>query len=257
MEDRLKKLYSWSVPIAVIMGILYLSISFMNGDGIGNPQKYAAQFKSLRPFFASISPSLENIGASVSPARTVLETSSTNAHVFTSTSTHPDVSTPKSSPVSPPVSQPPSVSGTGINGSNSSRTSSSPSGVASPPAGPPDLAVQIVDTGILSIDNIFTHATSVEPGKRGAVVFDVKNIGGSFSPQWIFSAKIPIPDSDYTSVTQSALAPGESIRFTMAFSNLNQNATNTVSFTVDPNIQVSNDPDRKNNNASTTLFRNY
>lgn len=258
MEDRIKKLYSWSIPIVIIAAIVYLSISFMNGDGIGDPKKYAVRFESLKFFFASVFVSLEKMSTPTSPINIVPETDS---QVFTSTlassptppkNTSPSENKSASSPVSP--SSPP-VYGTGNNGGMFTEipvSSSTP-----PSSGPPDLSVQIIDTGILSIDNIFSHATSVELGQKGAVVFEVKNIGGNVSPEWIFTAKIPIPDHDYTSLTQSTLAPGETIRFTMGFSNLEHTATNTVSFSVDPNIRVSNDPDRNNNNASTTLFRHY
>ena len=258
MNNRIKKLSSWSMPIAVISAVLYLTVSFINGDRIGSPQTYARQLKPVKPFLASLSNSIsasvillwEKINNATSPSQTGEGTApadSADSYVFTPTSTSQTNET--FSPVTPApnsyVSAPTSTNG-----------GSSTGGFASS-ARFPDLAVQIVDTGILSGNDVFTHATSTQAGQRAAVVFDVKNIGGSVSPEWNFRAAIPTPDSNYTSLTQSALAPGEGIRFTMAFSNLGSNGTNTVSFVVDPNTKVTDDPDRNNNTTSTTLFRNY
>lgn len=270
MNDRIKKLYSWSFPIVVIAGVLYLTVSSINGDGVGNPQKYAAQLQPIKPFFASISSSIsasvsllwEKINNATSPTQTAPESTSNNSNISipTSTSQKNVSSSSGTSPVNSHVFIPPPVSQKGASSSlvtgNASSKTYSGNGFT-PSTHFPDLAIQIVDTGILSGNDIFTHATSVEPGQRGAVVFDVKNIGGSVSPEWNFSAKIPTPSADFTSETQFALAPGEGIRFTMAFSNLQSNGTNTVSFAVDPNTKIPNDPDRKNNTASATLFRDY
>lgn len=243
------------MPIAVISAVLYLTVLFINGDRIGSPQTYAKQLGPVKPFLASISSSIsasvillwEKINSATSPSQTGGETAPADSYVFTPTSTS------RTNEISSPVAPAPNSY---VYAPTSTNSGASPGGFASS-ARFPDLTVQIIDTGILSGSDIFTRATSTHAGQRAAVVFDVKNIGGKVSPEWNFRAAIPTPDSNYTSLTQSPLAPGEGIRFTMAFSNLGSNGTNTVSFVVDPNTKIPDDPDRNNNTASATLFRNY
>lgn len=257
MENRIKKLSSWAVPIIVIAGVLYLTVASIGGE-IENPQKYAAaQVSSLKPHFASISAAWGKILTILSPAQTVPEPPPESSEPPADSSAL--VSTPsfqeqesasssperKTAPPSPPAKTGAKKPPVFLN----SRASSADTNV-------PDLAIEVIDTGILN-GEVFTHATSVELGQRAAVVFDVKNIGKRISPEWNFSARIPTPAAEFTSETQSPLGPGDGIRFTMAFSNLERNGTNTISFTVDPNTKVLNDQSRSNNAASAMLYRNY
>jgi len=269
MENRIKKLTSWSVPVVAIAAVSVASFVLISGNGLGfgniNPKQYAAQlgFLNVKSFFASVSDSLQHLGSSAFPAVQKDDQGSTppdNSGYASDNSGNPAADS--SFAPNTPLSGGSSDSGTQSTVTQATSSGTGTSGLtktppANIPAGPADLAIQILDTGILDSSNAFVHATKVESGQKGAVVFEVKNIGGSRSPQWIFSANIPIPDSSYVSAVQSALAPGEAIRFTMAFSNLNQNGLNQASFIVDPNNQVPNDPNRNNNTASATLYRDY
>ena len=269
MNDRIKKLSSWGMPIVIISGILYLTVSFINGDEIkmGSPKSFLGSIST------SVSLFFEKNGSAAPRSQTTKEIVPADSYVFTPTSTSPTptstspTSTSQNNKISSSIIPAPTSTpqknktSTIFTGNVQKKTypagelTSSPGGLASS-TNFSDLSINIVDTGILNND-IFVHATSVQPGQKAAVVFDVKNIGGKASSEWIFSAQIPTPSANFTSETQAGLAPEEGIRFTMAFSNLLSSGTNNVSFTVDPSVRISSDPDRKNNAASTTLFRNY
>ncbi len=266
MNDRIKKLSSWSMPIVIIAGILYLTISLINGKEIFTTSFINSgemHFKQTKHYIASIftdfyvfimkSTIQENKTSSLETAVSTSTPTSTSQESRTSENRtlSPGTAVSTSTPISTSTLTSTSPLFTGKN-----QIKIYPSGGSVSSANFPDLSLQIIDTGILNGD-VFTHATSIQSGQKAAVVFDVRNIGGSVSPEWNFSAEMPILNANFISETQSALAPGEGIRFTIAFNDLKNNATNTISFVVDPGKIVSNDPDRKNNTASTTLFRNY
>src|SRR3989344_2264362 len=241
MNDRIKKLSSWSMPIVIIAGLLYLSVSFINGDEI--------KFGPVKPFLASISNSVslffEKIGGVAPNSQTAEETTPTDSNISTPTSTVQNNETSSSLEIlaessyalTPAQAPPTQKNGTStvFTGNIERKTYSAGEstttsrGIVS--SGDfPDLSIQIVDMGILNSEDVFAHATSVQQGQKGAVVFDVKNIGGKASSEWIFSGQIPTPIGNFTSEEQIGLAPEEGIRFTMGFSNLINSGVNNVSF---------------------------
>jgi len=250
MQTRIKKLSSWAVPVIAIGVVAIASVFLIGGQrmsfGALNPGNYSFSFNlnALKPFFASVSDSVQHFGSSVGSPQSPSQTSNDTVPSSDSGSNTPlgiDGQTTATAPL--PSGNSPAANNNGNN--------------AGTPATPPDLSIQIIDTGIIDNNNAFTHAVKVEAGQRGAVIFEVKNIGGSASGQWMFKGIIPISDSNYTSPMQESLARGEAIRFTMAFSNLKQQGNNTASFVVDPDNQVSADPNRTNNTVSAVLVRNY
>lgn len=118
-----------------------------------------------------------------------------------------------------------------------------------------DLAIEIIDTGIIDdATGNFNHATSVSKIEQAGVVFDVFNIGTAVSLPWKFSAALPIYDGFFLSDTQSPLAPGERIRFTIGFKLLKTQGANVAVFTVDPTNSIK-DKNRANDSAQATVVR--
>lgn len=257
MISRIKKLYTSIIPIAVIATILYFLVPFINNTN-GLP-KYSMPSELLRSALASVSIFFNSFHRSAPPKTTVVATTtpitantSTAANipiVATTSNILPktNVSTNILQPIFdlPETITPPPFS-------NSSKIGATPATV-----GKPDLEIKILDVGILDSSSTFAHADSVKSGQKGAIVFDIKNIGTRVSSEWTFAAKIPSLDSDFKPESQSPLAPGEYTHFIMGFDNLANNATNTISIIADPDFKVSDDPNRKNNIASTTIFRDY
>lgn len=133
-----------------------------------------------------------------------------------------------------------------------------PTGSRIDPNGVPDLAIEIVDSGILlnagSSTETFVPKGVLSANDRAAVVFDVKNIGTNVSGAWHFTASLPIAGGDFTSDTEAPLAPGDKIRFTIGFDNI-PIGSSVAKFTVDPQNEVSRDIHRTNNSVSITLVR--
>lgn len=124
------------------------------------------------------------------------------------------------------------------------------------PGGFPDLAIEIIDTGIL-VGDTFIKSSTVGQGQRAAVMFSVKNIGTNITPDWKFKANLPTANGEFTSETQTPLYPGDRIEFTIGFDNPNNQGSNTVNLVVDPEGRIFKDPNRVNNYASVVINRAY
>lgn len=124
------------------------------------------------------------------------------------------------------------------------------------PNGYPDLAIEILDSGIL-IGDTFVKSSTVGQGQRAAVIFSVKNLGTNITPDWKFKANLPTANGEFTSETQTPLYPGDRIEFTIGFDNPNNQGANTVNLTVDPEGRIFKDPNRVNNYASVVINRSY
>lgn len=125
------------------------------------------------------------------------------------------------------------------------------------PNGVSDLAAQIINTGVIDdASGEFSVATSVPRNQQAAIVFDIVNIGTAVSDSWNFSANLPSPDGYFNSETQPPLKPGDRIRFTIGFKNLNQPGENKAILTVDPKNAI-RDANRNNDYATATLIRGY
>lgn len=164
--------------------------------------------------------------------------------------------------------KPPAPSGGGLKPGDSStknypRTGTPPASSGKiNPNGVPDLAIVIVDTGIVipassTTPEQFKHADSVKEGERAAIVFDVKNMGSNVSGPWDFRAILPINDGDFRSEKQESINPGEKIRYTLGFEQLKTSGANTVKILVDPDGRIFNDANRLNNEVTLSITRGY
>jgi len=131
-------------------------------------------------------------------------------------------------------------------------------GNITPGTGATDLAISIVDTGIINdTTNVFTHTTSVaSSNQRTGIIFDVINFGGVASQQWSFTASLPVAGGEFKSDIQDPIPASTKVRYTMGFRDLASQGANTIIIRLDPNNQIS-DKDRTNNIASTTIYRAY
>ncbi len=107
--------------------------------------------------------------------------------------------------------------------------------------GKPNLVVYPLAVGYIDADtNAFVATTSpLSPSQRVAVRFQVKNEGGTTTPQWRFAAVLPtVPPAIFRSPLQQPLAPGDRIEFTLAFDKV-RSGTSSVS------VRINVDPDNK------------
>lgn len=98
-----------------------------------------------------------------------------------------------------------------------------------------DLAVTILGVGIIE-NGQFLKTGSLVVGKRGAVHFQVQNVGGTTSSNWTFNAVLPsFPLHIFHSPSQQQLAPGDRIEFTLGFDQINANlAEGVITINADP-----------------------
>jgi len=118
-----------------------------------------------------------------------------------------------------------------------------PTTAVSDPNGFVDLSVRIVGVGVVN-RNTGTFYSITYPSRssqvdRIALRFEVKNQGTKTSPQWFFRADLPTAQSyTFNSQAQTALRPGESIIFTLAFDGFTNSNTGNANITVDPSNYV-------------------
>lgn len=125
----------------------------------------------------------------------------------------------------------------------------------SDPNGHIDLSVSLVAVGV--VDNTTNQFFTVQNPSRSAfnqrvaVRFEVKNNGTKTSPTWTFTASLPTAQNYvYNSPTQSALRPGESIIYTLAFDSFVNSTSGTVTVNVDPSNYIS-----ESNESNNKLIR--
>jgi len=107
--------------------------------------------------------------------------------------------------------------------------------------GKPDLAIRVLQVGLLNngtnfitTQNQFTYANMV------GIKFEVRNDGSTNTGLWSFTASLPsLSTPIYNSSTQISLRPGESIIYTLGFSNLTNQSTSLITINVDPQNSVS------------------
>ena len=128
--------------------------------------------------------------------------------------------------------------------------------------GKPDLAVTILQTGVLNrTTGYLTSQSTFSSTDRVGVKFEVRNDGDVATGAWSFTATLPSQSTPtYRSDTQVSLNPGDKIIFTLGFDNLVNQYSNVITVNVDPAYAVS-DSDRANNTDSVTIsntnFNNY
>ncbi len=125
--------------------------------------------------------------------------------------------------------------------------------------GKADLAVSIIDTGVIDKNTLqFSKTSYISSTDRVGIKFEVKNIGDRATGVWNFSAILPSQSSPtYQSDMQISLNPGDKIQFTLGFDNpTNVYGVNTVTINVDPSNYVS-EISKSNNSASINVSTNY
>jgi len=119
----------------------------------------------------------------------------------------------------------------------------------SDPNGMVDLRPKILEVGEIDrTTNEFTATSSIEFGKRGAVKFEIENIGTKASGSWTFNVVLPtFPAHIYHSKSQTPLLPGDRIEYTIGFDSIRSDgAPNTIVVNVDP-ISSIKESDETNN----------
>lgn len=120
-----------------------------------------------------------------------------------------------------------------------------------------DLAVTIIGTGVLdAAGGAFRSQETISRGEQPAILFEVINLGGVSSERWRFTAGLPTFAGQFSSPEQPPLAPGERVRFTLGFLELNGPGANRAVITVDPENRL-RDADRENDFAAAVLVRSY
>ena len=103
------------------------------------------------------------------------------------------------------------------------------------PQGEPDLAVTILATGIIDEQNNFLPTDSISRTKRGAVTFEIRNIGTKESGSWTFNAVLPtFPMQIFHSKAQKSLLPGDRIEFTLGFDQITNLPDGVITINADP-----------------------
>ncbi len=120
--------------------------------------------------------------------------------------------------------------------------------------GKPDLAVLILQTGLMTNGtNIINNQTTFSYQDMVGVKFQIRNDGDANTGPWYFTATLPsLSTPTYTSNTQVSLRPGDSIIFTLGFSNLINQNIGTISVNADPRNIVSESVEY-NNTVTTTI----
>lgn len=128
---------------------------------------------------------------------------------------------------------------------------------ASTLSGLPDLVVSSIVTGYLTTTatDSFVASSTVPSNGTAAVNFTIKNVGTNVSGPWCFSATIPTSSSYlYQSQSQQSLNPGDSIEYTLGFTQANKGTDQMISVTanvVTPSCGNSIAESSTNNNSAS------
>lgn len=115
----------------------------------------------------------------------------------------------------------------------------------SDPNGTVDLEVIYLGVGSLDNNNEFSYRLTLDNDRRGALRFQVKNIGTKTSDDWEFEAVLPTdPESKYASPEQNGLRPNERAIITLGFDNLGDARDEEVE------VEISGGDDDNDNNNS-------
>lgn len=122
------------------------------------------------------------------------------------------------------------------------------------PMGKPDLAVKILEIGVIDkITNLWLATTSLRSIDRIAVRFLVENLGTKETGSWYFNAVLPTyPSYIYSANSQVSLLPGERIEFTLGFDSVEKKDGNIVVINVDPANSIF-EVSEENNIAKITI----
>ena len=122
--------------------------------------------------------------------------------------------------------------------------------------GKADLAIRLLQIGLLNNGtNIISNQSQFSYSDMVGIKFEVRNDGDVATGPWSFTASLPsLSTPIYNSNAQISLKPGESIIFTLGFTNLTNLYTGTITINVDPSNSVVES--NKYNNALTTTIIN-
>lgn len=122
--------------------------------------------------------------------------------------------------------------------------------------GKADLAIRVLQVGLLTNGtNLITTQNQFTYMDMVGIRFEVRNNGNTNTGPWSFTASLPsVSTPIYNSNTQTSLRPGESIIYTLGFSNLTNQNTGLITINVDPQNIVSESVEY--NNIITYLITN-
>ncbi len=125
-----------------------------------------------------------------------------------------------------------------------------------------DLAVRILQVGVLGYNNVFTpysNTSSFRTADKVAVRFEVINQGKTASGAWTFRTELtdaPNPNKQYQNPqNEASIASGAKATFTIGFDNIRQ-GNNSLTIFTDSLNQV-NEFDENNNIGVASFFVNY
>ena len=123
----------------------------------------------------------------------------------------------------------------------------------------PDLAIRQLQIGLLNnANNLITNQTQFSASNMVGIKFEIRNDGDADTGPWVFTASLPSNSTPvYNSATQISLKPGESIIFTLGFSNLTNQYNDLITIKADPLNGVSECNEYNNTLTSTITNTSY
>ena len=123
--------------------------------------------------------------------------------------------------------------------------------------GKADLVIRMLQIGLLnSGTNMISNQTQFSYSDMVGIKFEVRNDGDANTGPWSFTATLPsLSTPIYNSNTQISLKPGESIIFTLGFTNLTNIYSNNITINVDPQNLVA-ESNKSNNTITSAIINN-
>lgn len=174
--------------------------------------------------------------------------------------TNATTTAPEITPPLPQTAIPASATPTAGTASSATYPINTPATSASPAtptlSGLADLEAKIIATGYLATTstNSFIATSTVPRGARPAVTFVIKNVGTNVAAAgWRFTAAIPTQNAYvFTSPTQPALNPGDSIEYTLGFDQASAGVGRSISIVANSDHSLG-ESNTNNNSATATV----
>jgi hypothetical protein len=116
------------------------------------------------------------------------------------------------------------------------------------PKGFSDIVVRSLGAGTVDVHNRFSHVGIIDNDLKGAIQFEIKNIGTKTSDAFTYTATLP-SGSEYTSLVQQALKPNERMVATIGFDATDITGAKPFSVTV----KISDDTNAANNKFNSAV----